>query len=609
MRSFILLLSCIITVLSASAQNVIQYSISFPNAVHHEADITIYVSNIPAGPLTFRMSRSSPGRYATHEFGKNVYSVRAVDEKGSSLAVSQVEGDVYQVNKHTGSARISYTVFGNHVDGTYLGIDETHAHINMPATFMWFPSMTETPISIKFTDLGKYNWKVATQLKATGSEDTFTAPDLQYFMDSPTELSNFKLAAWQDINTGGKSQTIRLSSHGTADDQGVIDNYAEMVAKVVLEQKAVFGELPVFDHGTYTFMQDVHPDNNGDGMEHRNSTVITSSAPKIAGNEEGMLSTFSHEFFHAWNVERIRPKTLEPFNFSHANMSNELWFAEGFTQYYGNLILKRAGFRTQKQYEGILAGILNGVLNSPGAANFSATHMSRYAVFADAGVSVDQTNYTSTFTSYYTYGAFIALGLDLRLRSEFNLTLDDYMQAIWKTHGKTEIPYTVPDLQIALAKLTNPGFAQDFFRKYVEGVEKNDYVKLLANAGLELSKASPGKASIGPLRLALVPNTGKYRVSNSTIKGSAAYEAGIEIGDYILKIGDNSLEGNINLDEIVSQYKPGQTVLVSFEHKGIVKTSALKFQEDNTLTVVPFSNATPEQMQFRKKWLSSKVKK
>ena len=608
MKSFILLLSCLFAVFSASAQNVIQYSISFANAVHHEAEITIDVPNVHSGSLTFRMSRSSPGRYATHEFGKNVYGVKAVDGKGNLIPVTQVEGDVYRIDKHDGSAKISYTIFGNHVDGTYLAIDETHAHMNMPATFMWFPSMTERPVSIKFNDLEKYNWKVATQLKPASAKDTFTAPNLQYLMDSPVELSDFKLSTWQDINPGNKSQTIRLSSHGTADDQGVIDNYAKMVAKVVAEQKAVFGELPVFDNGEYTFLQDVNPDNNGDGMEHRNSTVIINSNFKIAGNEEAMLSTFSHEFFHAWNVERIRPKTLEPFDFSHANMSNELWFAEGFTQYYGNLILKRAGFRTDKQYEGVLAGILNGVLNAPGPARFPATHMSRYAVFVDAGVSVDQNNYANTFTSYYTYGAFVALGLDLRLRSEFNLTLDDYMQAVWKAHGKTEIPYTVPDLQNVLGKLTNPGFAQEFFKKYIEGVEKNDYAKLLENAGLQLRKANPGKPSIGPVRFTLISYTGKNRVANATVKGSAVYEAGIDIGDYILKIGEDSLLGNVNLDQIISKYKPGQEVSVTFEHKGIVKTSTLKIQEDNALTVAPLESATAQQIQFRNNWLSSKIK-
>lgn len=608
MKHFVILLSCILAVLTVSAQNVLRYSISFPNAVHHEGEVTIEVPNAPAGPLTFRMSRSSPGRYATHEFGKNAYGVKAADSKGTALTVVQIEGDVYRVDKHDGDVKISYTIYGNHVDGTYLAIDETHAHMNMPATFMWFPAMTDRAVSITFNDLDRYNWRVATQLKSTGQSNSFTAPNLQYFMDSPVELSDFKLATWQDVNPGNKSQTIRLSSHGTADDQNVIDNYAKMVAKVVAEQKAVYGELPRFDNSEYTFLQDVNPDNNGDGMEHRNSTVITSSGFKIAGNEEAMLSTFSHEFFHAWNVERIRPKTLEPFDFSHANMSNELWFAEGFTQYYGNLILKRAGFRTDEQYHGILSGIVNGVLNAPGPKRFPATHMSRYAVFVDAGVSVDQNNYANTFTSYYTYGAFVALGLDLRLRSEFNLTLDDYMQAVWKTHGKPEIPYTVPDLQNVLAKLTNASFAQEFFKRYVEGVDKNDYVKLLANAGLELRKASPGKASIGPVRLTLISYTGKNRVANATIKGTAAYEAGIDIGDYILKIGDDSLVGDVKIDQIISKYKPGENVPVTFEHKGLVKTTILKMQEDNTLQVVAAENATAKQIQFRTNWLSSKIK-
>lgn len=607
MKSIVLLLSFILALSTVSAQKPIQYTISFPNAVHHEAEIALKISELPAGPLLFRMSRSSPGRYATHEFGKNVYNVKAFDGKGNVLAISQIEGDVYKLEKHDGTAQISYTIFGNWVDGTYVAIDETHAHINMPATFMWAPELSGRAIEIKFNHLQKYKWKVATQLKPTAQPDIYTAPDLQYFMDSPVELSDHKMLSWQDVNPGNKKQTIRLSSHSN-DDQPVIDKFAKMVERVVKESKAVYGELPQFDYGTYTFLQDVNADNTGDGMEHRNSTVITNGSNQISGREEILLSTFAHEFFHAWNVERIRPKTLEPFNFSHANMSNELWFAEGFTQYYGNLILKRAGFRTDEQYQEILSGILNGVLNSPGASRFPATHMSRYAVFVDAGVSVDQNNYANTFTSYYTYGAFIALGLDLRLRTEFNLTLDDYMQAVWKAHGKTQIPYTMPDLEKVLSKLTNNSFARDFFTRYIHGTEKNDYTKLLSDAGLELKKAMPGKATIGNLRFALNSSTGKNRVSNATIEGTPAYEAGIDIGDYILKIGNENLSGKVDPDSIISQYKPGQSVEITFEHKGIIKTAVLKFQENMTLQVVPAKNVTDQQTRFRNEWLSSKIK-
>ena len=331
MRTSLYLLLFLFSTLNLSAQKPLEYRISFPNAVHHEADVELLIPDVPAGPLTFRMSRSSPGRYATHEFGKNVYAVKAFNEQGSELPVIQIEGDVYRVDKHNGTIRISYTVFGNWVDGTYLAIDEIHAHLNMPAAFMWVPLLSRRPIQIKFNDLNKYGWKVATQLKPTELEDTFTAPNLNYFMDSPVELSDHHLISWTDKNTDNTEQLIRVSSH-SIDNKEVVFGYAKMVERMVKESKAVFGELPRFDQGTYTFLQDVSKDNAGDGMEHRNSTVITDTQNKIEGNEEDLLGTFSHEFFHAWNVERIRPKTLEPFNFSHANMSSELWFAEGFTQ-------------------------------------------------------------------------------------------------------------------------------------------------------------------------------------------------------------------------------------------------------------------------------------
>jgi len=593
--------------LNLSAQKTVQYKISFPNAVHHEAEIELLVPDVPPGYLTFRMSRSSPGRYATHEFGKNIYDVKVFNGKGSVLELEQTEGDVYRVNNHDGTVKITYTVFGNWVDGTYLAIDETHAHLNMPAAFMWIPAMKDRPIRIKFNDLDRYRWKVATQLKSTENTDSFTAPDLNYFMDSPVELSDHHLFSWTDRNPDNTEQIIRISSH-TTDNKEVVSNYAKMVERLVKEAKAVFGELPKFDHGIYTFLQDVNPSNSGDGMEHRNSTIITDPQSGIAGNEEDLLGTFSHEFFHAWNVERIRPKTLEPFNFSHANMSNELWLAEGFTQYYGNLILKRAGFLSEKQYKGVLSEILNGVFNSPGAASFSAIQMSRRAVFVDAGVSIDRNNYANTFTSYYTYGAFIAMGLDLRLRSEFSLTLDDYMKALWKSHGKTEIPYTIPDLQNLLGNLTNAAFAEDFFRRYINGTEKNDYAKLLANAGLELRKADPGKASIGNLRLTMNSTVNKYRVSAATLKGTAAYEAGIDFGDYILKVGNQELDNSIQLNEILRKYKPGQSIPLEYESKGKLKNVMVNLKESETLELVEISNTSRQQIEFRNNWLSSKIK-
>lgn len=584
------------------------YSVSFPNAIHHEAEVTMTIPDAPAGKLKVRMSRSSPGRYATHEFGKNIYNVKATDVSGKPLTITQIEGDVYEIAEHPDAVKVSYTLFGNHADGTYVGIDASHAHLNMPAAFMWVLGMDKRPVKFEFNDLDKYGWKVATQLKHEG-DNVYSAPDLQYMMDSPTELANVKVSTWDVVNINGKKQKMAVAVHSD-DDQATVDNFTKMVQKVVLEEKAVFGEQPDYDYGSYTFLDDVHPNNFGDGMEHRNSTCIVDRAPKIAGNEGDLLGTFSHEFFHSWNVERIRPKSLEPFNFEHANMSSELWFAEGFTQYYGEMLLVRAGFNSVDDYTFTMAGLINSVLANPAPAKYPPTQMSRDAVFVDAGVAVDATNYTNMFTSYYVYGGATALALDLRLRSEFKLTLDDYMRQVWLAYGKTGKPYTIPDLQNTLAKLTNAKFARSFFDDYIYGVKKNDYTELLAKAGFIMQKAMPGKGWMG--RISARPANGGLLIIGSTASNSPLYKAGLDGDDVIMKIDGKEAKETSALADAVKDKKPGDKVVINYHNRLGDHEATVVLEESPAYQVITFEKAGKElrqqQKDFRAAWLSSKVK-
>ncbi|MDB5115359.1 MAG: family metallopeptidase, partial [Mucilaginibacter sp.] len=251
-----LLLTTIVSVLLVSAAVAqtatpknIYYKISFPNAVHHEAEIVMTIPEAPAGILSLHMSRSSAGRYATHEFGKNIYNVKATNVDGTPIEIKQTAGDVYEIAEHGDAVKISYTLFANWTDGTYASIDPSHAHLNMPAVFLWFANtgQDQRPIKFEFNDLDKYGWKVATQLKHEGL-NIYSAPNMQYMMDSPTELSNFKETSWDVVNTDGKQERINLTIHSN-DDQGVIDNFGKMIQKVVLEEKAVYGELPTYDYG------------------------------------------------------------------------------------------------------------------------------------------------------------------------------------------------------------------------------------------------------------------------------------------------------------------------------------------------------------------------
>ena len=585
------------------AQAPVEYVVSFDNAVHHEARISVTWRDIGDKPLQMRMSRSSPGRYAIHEFAKNVYAVSVVDGRGNPLRFTRPSPYQWDVAGHDGTVTVTYTLYADRAGGTYSGIDLTHAHLNIPATFMWARGFDDMPVAITFRPKDE-NWKVATQLVPTDDPYVFTAPNLQYFMDSPTELSDFAERSWQ-VESNGKLQTIRLIVHHDGIDEDV-DIFLEKAKKVVAAQIEVFGELPDFDYGTYTFIADYLPYVSGDGMEHRNSTILAHTK-SLNQADFSQLGTLSHEFMHAWNAERIRPHRLEPFNFEQANMSLNLWFMEGFTSYYGPLTIRRAGEMSIDEYAEEIAWPINTVSFSPGRSFASSQGMSIQAPFVDAATSIDPTNFSNTFISYYTYGAAIGLALDLALREKFkDVTLDTFMQRVWQVHGRTEAPYTTDDLRDALAYVTgDEAFAADFFASYITGQELPDYASLLANAGLLLRKANPGAASVGPVSLQFEGTAAM--IENNTIIGSPLYAAGLDRGDQILAIDRLKIESPKQWDHAMGRYEPGDTATIRYIQRGIERTAELTFDEDNELEVVPYESADMKtsraQLAFRRKWL------
>jgi predicted metalloprotease with PDZ domain len=596
---------------NAQRNDTIRYDVSFPNASRHEAEITVTYSNLPAQVLELRMSRSSPGRYALHEFGKNVYNVRATDGSGHDLQPTRPNPHQWDVAGHDGTVRVSYTLFGDHADGTYAGIDATHAHLNMPASFMWARNTGDRPIAVTFRPPADSDWRVATQLIPSSDANRFTASHLQYFLDSPTELSAFDLREWQ---VDGGTQTIRIAMHhlGTAEQ---LDRYAAHARRIVAEQAAVFGELPDFDFGTYTFIADYLPWVRGDGMEHRNSTILTNTGS--LENMTGLLGTVAHEFFHAWNVERIRPASLEPFDFEEANMSGELWFAEGFTSYYGPLSLRRAGVLNDTSYASAINGAVNTVLNAPGRRFFSPVEMSMQAPFVDAATSVDAQNRGNTFISYYTWGAGLGLALDLSIRSRFDgITLDDFMRALWQkfgTHQQNLTPqrtYTVDDLRVTLGEtVRDTAFANDFFRRYITGREAPDYASLLAHAGILVRAANAGAPSIGTTRL--VAEDGAVIVSGPVLVGTSLYEAGLSPGDRIVAIDGRPVDSAEAIVAIVNGKRPGDPIAITSEQRRVTRTVTVQTGEDPTIEVVLYERAgrelTAAMRRFRTAWLGAKA--
>ncbi|MDR3719625.1 MAG: hypothetical protein P4K98_12550 [Bryobacteraceae bacterium] len=585
------------------AQEPVRYEVGFPNAAHHEAEVRATFSGVQAPVLEVVMSRSSPGRYALHEFAKNVYNFRATDGAGKSLEVSRSNPYQWNVAGHKGTVVVEYTLFGDRADGTYDGIDPSHAHLNIPATFAWAHGFEKRPVQVRFNPPPGSDWKIATQL-IPHDDGTWSAPDMDWFMDSPVELGPVAMPEWQ---VGGAHFRLALHHAGTQEEAAA---YATMCQAVVTEAEGVLGAFPKYDNGLYTFLVDYLPYVNGDGMEHRDSTVITGTHD-LKNSAQWSIGTVSHEFFHSWNVERIRPKSLEPFDFERANMSGELWFAEGFTSYYGSLILKRAGLASLDEYARGLGYPVSAVTTEPGRSVFNVIDMSRQAPFVDAAAANEPVNTANTFISYYTYGDALALGIDLSIRSRFpGKSLDDWMRAMWRHHPDVQQPYTLEDLEQTLAEATgSQKFAAEIFRRHIYGKEPMDYAPLLARAGLLLKKSQAGKASLGANRLSFTDKG--VEISGATLRNSPLFEAGLDRGDRVTEWDGRLIKSQKELGDWLAARKPGTKARVKVEGRAGQRETDITLGESPALEIVTYERAgrdvTPEMTAFRQAWLGSKA--
>jgi predicted metalloprotease with PDZ domain len=332
-----------------------------------------------------------------------------------------------------------------------------------------------------------------------------------------------------------------------------------------------------------------------------------------------MIGTVSHEFFHSWNMERIRAKAIEPFDFERANMSGELWLAEGFTQYYGPLSMSRAGVADLRETLDEFDALVRAVLLSPGRSVRSVEEMSRMAPFTDGGRSLDRTNWSNTYISYYPYGGAVALALDLTLRERYDgrLTLDDFMRAMWRQHGKTDAsrpgyvmhPYTVNDAEQRLAEISgDASFAKAFFASYIHGREAPDFAALLDPAGMVLQKLHPGRAWWGDLRLE--PRSG-LTVADTPEANTPAYKAGLDIGDEVRALDGVKVSFADDVAAVLRRHKPGDTILVEYvDRSGGTKTAKVALEEDPAFALATTEStgkpATAAQLAFRAAWLGQK---
>jgi predicted metalloprotease with PDZ domain len=278
-------------------------------------------------------------------------------------------------------------------------------------------------------------------------------------------------------------------------------------------------------------------------------------------------------------------------------MSGELWFAEGFTNYYDDLSLTRAGLITHEDYIKGLTGTFNYVWNSPGRQFFNPIEMSYQAPFVDAARCVDEVNRSNTFISYYSYGSMLGLALDLSLRAQ-KLTLDDYMKLVWTTFGKVEKHYTIDDLHQTLNRYAGTEFGDDFFNNYIYKSEMPDFETLFKTVGVQL-KQNTDKPAFG-LRLRNL-----VIISNTQV-GSAAYNAGLEKGDKLVKIGGVEINETSDLNKFLGQLELNQTFDIVYERFGKQQTVKMNLDADTSYSIESLGELSEMAMANRNAWLGAK---
>lgn len=584
---------------SILAQNKIEFKVSFTEPQAHYADVLMEISGIKGNQIDLKMPVWTPGSYLIREFAKNVEAFQAYNSSGVSLEFQKINKNTWRVN--TGSAKqikISYKVYAFEISVRTSFVNEAHAFLSPTGVFMYPEGRLNEASTITIQPYKSWN-RISTGLEKFGTlVNTYTAPDFDVLYDSPIEVGN------QDIfefDAAGVKHEVAMYGGGNY-DAGILK---KEMAKIVEVQTDMFGQNP---NKRYVFI--VHNFNSGGGgLEHLNSTVLGASRNSYntdAGRLK-FLSLVSHEYFHLWNVKRLRPIALGPFNYNEENYTSNLWIAEGFTAYYQDIFTKRAGLLRPERYLHGLATSISSVENQPGNRIQPLSESS-----FDAWIKLYRPNENSANStiSYYSKGALIAMIMDLEIihATQAKYGLDEVMKAMYDEYFvKKGRGYTDTEFKDMVEKIAGKSF-DEVYADYINGVKTINYNKYFSYAGFELiDDSAAGKDAY--LGIVSTVKDAKTVITNIS-RDSPAWVAGLNVNDEIIAINDarinNGADSRLSeIDKYISDKKPGDALNILINRDGLLirKELILSQNKNHNYRIISGESISAEQMAVRKRWL------
>ena len=583
---------------AARAAEPIHYLVDLNSTDSHLVHVTMNIPEASAG--TAIQIPAWNALYQIRDFVKDVQNLKGeCDDR--SVDLDREDLNTWRApERPCTNLAIRYSVYAND-DGPFDSIlDSNHAFLNLAMVLFYLPRERQRPVQIKFKV--PTGWKLATLLEGNGDE--FQAANYDALVDSPVDAGHFEEFSYsQGLLPDGtpigemKRATIRVVIDANREDYSA-DRILDSLQKITSEETSLMQDLPF---SRYTFILQFPRDGGSSGgMEHRDGAAISILAASMRNSQSYLESVAAHEFFHLWNVKRIRPESLEPVDYIQGNDTSALWFCEGVTNTYAELVLLRTGLIDRKTFYARVANAIQ-VLQSRNGRRFQSAEMSGREAWLE---KYSDYNRMDRSVSYYNKGELLGYLLDLGIRhaSDNRAGLDDVMHHLNQDFARRGRFYTLADLTAIVAQLAPAFDVNGFIAHDVRGTQELDYVTYLGYAGLNLTSNTsslpvPGfSASRNPHGLLEV---------ESVAAGSDAERAGLQQGDVLTMADGDPLPASANLP--LPNWRPGQTVELQVVRGG--KARELKFQigvsEEISIQIAEIPTASADQLQVRNGWLKS----
>ena len=568
----------------------LRYTLSMPAPHTHYFQVEAELSGVKKNHVDFTMPVWAPGSYLVREFAKNVENFTATDKNGKPLRSEKIDKNTWRVYAAKADVvKAKYDVYAFEMSVRTSFLDASHGYVNGTSVFMYPEGYQNLAGTLVVKPYQGWN-TVSTGLKSA-SKFTYSFPNYDILADSPIEIGNHEVYTF---TAAGVPHEVAMYGDGNFDPQQLVQD----MKKVVEESVAIMGELPV---DRYVFI--VHNlQRGGGGLEHLNSTTLQTSRWNY-GTESGyngFLSLVAHEYFHLWNVKRLRPQPLGPFDYNQENYTRLLWVSEGITSYYDDLIVRRAGFTSPQRYLDVVAGTIGAVENTPGNKVQTVAESS-----FDAWIKFYRRNENSNNAevSYYTKGGVLGQLLNMEVMKNTNgeKSLDDVMRYMYdRYYKKLNRGFTEAEFKEALERITGSNM-DTFFRDYVNGTKTPDYNSYFDAAGLKLVNINQGSESAS-WGASTGVSDGKVLVK-SVNRGSSAYEAGLNVNDEIIAVDGYRVGEDIN--QYVTNRQIGEVLELLIARDGKLTLLEVPMLKDNSVRYrfERVANPTKEQQKIYNKWL------